>query len=207
MKKESEDLIGQVALALSVSVLHILCQPRYTMDDDATDGIKPEDYGLVFGRAPGRIPVERLKLLVGLGFFCAAAPTNLVLKRQGSSNVGKIGGMAATGMGVTAAMYACGVGACGSCGGCGGCGGGVRDVLGAPSAVLWGSSHTGAGCGIMDVAGDGMGFEGFDAFANQFCTDYGGSGGADGDGGGDCGGDGGGDGGGGGCGGCGGCGG
>ena len=102
-------------MALSTTVLHILCQPRYLdPTSDSVDG--GEDYNQLLAKMtsyPGRIPVEKLKLLTAFGFFCAAAPTNIVLKKKEDSSKTRIGGITAAGAGLGLGMYLTGVGACG----------------------------------------------------------------------------------------------
>nr|XP_053646088.1 uncharacterized protein LOC128698050 isoform X2 [Cherax quadricarinatus] len=82
----TQEWIENVALGLSVTVLHILCQPRYIPCDaiDTVDG--PIDKPIDPLTLPRRIPVENLKLIGALGFFCAAAPTNAFHKRIGIRN-------------------------------------------------------------------------------------------------------------------------
>ncbi|MPC41600.1 hypothetical protein E2C01_035201 [Portunus trituberculatus] len=72
----TEEWVENIALGLSITVLHVLCQPRIAeeMMQDTVDGALGNVPDTL--TYPRRIPVENLKMLGAMGFFCAAAPTN-----------------------------------------------------------------------------------------------------------------------------------
>lgn len=156
----------QIALGLTITVLHVLCQPRAVIDDtvDGTMSSTPPLSPLISDDTPKRIPTERLRFLAALGFFCASAPTNAFITKKVETvrhdfGIGGVG--AAYAMTPYWSTYEItdidnGLGACG---GCGGCGGGVFETIPPPSSVLWGSSNQGGegGGDGGDGGGDGYG--------------------------------------------------
>ncbi|XP_042232841.1 uncharacterized protein LOC121873356 [Homarus americanus] len=147
----TKNWVENVALGLSVTVLHILCQPRHM--PDTVDGLSNKYIDPLM--LPRRIPVENLKLIAALGFFCAAAPTNAFHRSNdphGTSTVCTLG-VVTTNIG----------GGCGSCGGCGGCGGGYYATFGEASCGGWGGGGEGGGVGVSG-GGVGDGDGGMDPF-------------------------------------------
>ncbi|RXG57243.1 Glycine-rich domain-containing protein 1, partial [Armadillidium vulgare] len=166
INSESEEFVEQIALGLTITVLHVLCQPRAVIDDtvDGTMSSTPPLSPLISDDTPKRIPTERLRFLAALGFFCASAPTNAFITKKVETvrhdfGIGGVG--AAYAMTPYWSTYEItdidnGLGACG---GCGGCGGGVFETIPPPSSVLWGSSNQGGegGGDGGDGGGDGYG--------------------------------------------------
>ncbi|KAB7506135.1 Glycine-rich domain-containing protein 1, partial [Armadillidium nasatum] len=164
INSECEEFVEQIALGLTITVLHVLCQPRAVIDDtvDGTMSSTPPLSPLISEDTPKRIPTERLRFLAALGFFCASAPTNSFITKNVETVRHDFGiGGAAYAMTPFWSTYEItdldnGLGACG---GCGGCGGGVFETIPPPGSVLWGSSNQGGDGGGDggDGGGDGYG--------------------------------------------------